>query len=155
MKRIFFLLIFLLILTACTKQEKIESNQSITTFENKTIEHAQEELVINISAPYLMEKPMYRDNNGRLLEVEKIEYMRCKGCFSVYYNFLINNQKQIEKIKARVDIDNFNPVLADFTRNGPISMNTEQCIYYNDGQVLKDCINMTSIANVGDLRCCI
>ncbi|MCK5107595.1 MAG: hypothetical protein KAQ83_02620 [Nanoarchaeota archaeon] len=112
-------------------------------------------LAINQSTPYLMEKPMYKDNNGRLLDVEKVVSMRYPRCFSVYYNFLIDNQDQIEKVEVRVDINDWEPTLADFTRMGEVIFTEDECIYYHNGEVLENCINQTTIASVGNLRCCI
>lgn len=117
---------------------------------------SSEELAINLSTPYLITKPMYKDNNGRLLKVEEVVLMRCQGCFSVYFNFLIDNtNNEIEKITARVDINNWEPTIADFTRSEPVIITKTECIYYKYGKVLENCINQTSIASVGNMRCCI
>ena len=67
----------------------------------------------------------------------------------------ISRINEIEKVTVRVDTNNWQPIMADFTRSEPIIMDESQCIYYNNGKVLKECINQTSIASVGNMRCCI
>lgn len=110
---------------------------------------------INISTNYLIQKPLYKNNNGRLLEVEKVTFMRCSGCFSVYYSFLIDIENEIEKVEARVDINDWKATIADFTRGEPVIFTEDDCIYYNNGTILDKCINMTSIARVNEKWCCI
>ena len=105
---------------------------------NYNTEHNQN-LAIELASPYLMEKPMYA-NNGRLLKIEEVAFMRCLGCFSVYYNFIIDNENnEVQKVKVRVDINNWETTIAEFTMDELIEISKAEC-EYNGGEVKqKDC----------------
>ena len=116
---------------------------------------------IELATPYLITKPMYQENNGRLLKVEKVDYMRCIGCFSVYYNFIIDNKdNEVQEVNARVGINNLNPTIAEFTKGEIIIISKQECELNNGEVKQEDCgENETKIAMVSGYSasriCCI